>query len=257
MKSQASILIVDDNVSICMSMSLILRQEGYIVETAMGGVEAIAKTKKMSFDIIFLDIKMPIMNGVETYKAIKKIRAKAIVVMMTAYAVEDLVHEALQEGAYGIIYKPLDPNKVFTLIRRAEELKQGIFILVVDDEPGICIGLKKVLTRKHYHVGIAHTGNEAIAMAQARSYAVIFLDVKLPTINGLETYLAIKNVDPRVVVIMMTGYRQEMATVVQTALDNNAYTCLYKPLDIEEVLRLLDEILEKRAKKNLGIGNEI
>ncbi|MCK5587590.1 MAG: response regulator, partial [Candidatus Lokiarchaeota archaeon] len=67
---------------------------------------------------IFMDIKMPLMNGVDTYKRIKKIRPDTVVMMMTAYAVEDLVQEALKEGAYGVLYKPLDIENVLTLIKR-------------------------------------------------------------------------------------------------------------------------------------------
>ncbi len=55
------------------------------------------------------------LNGVETYKRINTIRPDAVVIMMMTYAVEDLVQEALQEGAYGMIYKPLDIEKVVTL----------------------------------------------------------------------------------------------------------------------------------------------
>jgi DNA-binding response OmpR family regulator len=95
-------------------------------------------------------------------------------------------------------------------------------------------------------VGIAHTGEEAVAMAQEVAYGIIFIDVKLPTINGLETYLAIRQVNPGVVAIMITAYRQEMADLVEEALRNHAYTCLYKPLDMAELIRLVDELWERK-----------
>jgi len=85
-------------------------------------------------------------------------------------------------------------------------------------------------------------------MAQEKTYAIIFIDMKLPTINGLETYLAIKENNPDAVAIMMTAYRQEMAELVEEALNNHAYTCLYKPLNIEGLLGLVDEIVEKKQK---------
>jgi len=72
--------------------------------------------------------------------------------------------------------------------------------------------------------------------------------MKLPTINGLETYLAIKEINPEAVVIMMTAYRPEVTELVEEALDSNAYTCLYKPLDMEELVRLVDEIRERQQK---------
>jgi len=248
MEEKASILIVDDNISLCRSLSLILRRKGYAVVTAKDGPEALTMVEEKPFDIIFMDIKMPLMNGVETYKRLKKIKPEAVVMMMTAYAVEDLVQEALQEGAYGIIYKPLDIEKIVTLIERTRGDKQGALVLVVDDDQGICSTLNNILTRKGYKVRTTHTGEEAIAMVQERDYDVIFIDMKLPTMNGLETYLAIKKVNPEAVAIMTTAYRHEMDDLVEGALNNNAYTCLYKPFDMETVVRLVDDIWERNQK---------
>jgi len=249
MEKKTSILIVDDNIGLCKTMSFILGRKGYDVTTAKDGPEAIEKVRKRPFDIIFMDIKMPLMDGVEAYKRIKKIRSEAVVIMMTAYAVEDLVAEALKEGAYGIVYKPLDIEKVAALIKRVKEAKNGALILVVDDDPNTCITLKNILIKRGYKVGIAYTGEEAIAMARERVYDIFFIDMKLPTINGLETYLAIKEIKPDAVAIMITAYRQEMADLVEEALQNSAYTCLYKPLDIEKVLALVREIMGKKQKE--------
>jgi DNA-binding NtrC family response regulator len=123
MEKKASILIVDDDISLCKTMTLILGRKGYVVTTAQDGLEAIERVKERPFDMTFVDIKMPLMNGVETYRRIKKIRPEAVVMMMTAYAVEDLVQKALQEGAYGITYKPLDIERVVTLIERVREVR--------------------------------------------------------------------------------------------------------------------------------------
>ena len=246
MGEKASILIVDDNISLCKTISFVLGRKGYAVTTAEDGPEAIEKVKENPFDMIFMDIKMPLMDGVETYRRIKKIRPEAVVMMMTAYAVEELVQEALQEGAYGITYKPLDIERVVAVIEEAGKAKEGALILVVDDDPGTCITLKNVLIKKGYQVGIAYAGEEAIATAREAVYDIIFIDVKLPTINGLETYLAIREINPEAVAIMMTAYRQEAADLVEEALKNSAYTCLYKPLEMEELLKLVEGIWERK-----------
>jgi two-component system response regulator HydG len=248
-KAEASILIVDDNIGQRKTMSFILERNGYAVTTTDNGPEAISIVGKNPFDIIFMDIKMPIMNGVETYKEIKKIRPGTKVIMMTAYSVEDLVQEALQEGAYAIIYKPLDIEKVLELVKKANEEKQGALILVIDDDPGTCTTLKNILVKKNYNVGIAITGEEAITIVQKKTFDILFIDMKLPTLNGLETYLAIKKICPEAVAILMTAYRQEMANLVEEAINNHAYACLYKPLDIPEVLTLISEILKKKQKE--------
>lgn len=248
MEEKGSILIVDNNVSLCKTMAMVLMRKGYTVVTARDGSEAIEKVDESSFDMIFMDIKMPLMDGVESLKRIKKTRPEAMVVMMTAYSVEELVQEALQEGAYGILYKPLDIEQVIALIESARHTEKGALVMVVDDDPGTRVTLKNILIRRGYEVGIACTGEEAIAKAQERVHDIIFIDVKLPTINGLETYLAIREVNPEAVAVMITGYCQEVADLVEEALQNNAYACIHKPLDMEDVLKLVDEVCERKRK---------
>ena len=124
MKPGASILVVDDNINLCNSMSLILEHKGYSVTTAVDGLEAIDRVSERSFDITFMDIKMPVMDGVKAYRRIKQIRPGAVVIMMTAYSLEDLLEEALQEGAYAALYKPLDMGKVLGMVDEILEGKQ-------------------------------------------------------------------------------------------------------------------------------------
>jgi two-component system response regulator HydG len=126
MAGKANILIVDDNLSQCKTMSLILRHKGYAVATAHDGPEAIEKAKGTSFDMLFIDIKMPHMDGVETYRRIKEIRPEAVVMMMTAYAVEDLVQQALEEGAHEIVYKPLDIEELLRLVEEIPGRKRDV-----------------------------------------------------------------------------------------------------------------------------------
>lgn len=248
MEKRANILIVDDNISLAKTMSLILKRKGYEATTAPDGLAAIKRIKERPFDLIFMDIKMPLMDGVQIYRKIKKIRPETIVIMMTAYAVENLVAEALKEGAYGIIYKPLDIEKMISLIEKSRKKKQGALILIVDDDPGTCTTLKNILLKKGYRINIAHDGEKAVTMAQEKTYDIILIDLKLPTINGLEVYLKIKEIDPKLVAIIMTGYRQEMTDLVEEALNNDAYTCIFKPLDIEKLLMLVEKILERKEK---------
>ena len=246
MKEKASIMIVDDNISLCKTMSLILSRKGYGVTVDNNGVEAIEEIKENSFDIIFMDIKMPIMHGVETYKRIKKIRDDVVVVMMTAYAVEDLVQEAIDEGAYEVLYKPLNFDNILEIIEKSKETRQGGLILLVDDDPAICTTLKNILVKKGHKVCIAHSGEEAIEKSRYDNIDIIFIDMKLPTINGLETFLTIRENNPEIVAILMTAYHQEMSELVQEALNKDAYTCLYKPLNIENMLMLITDILKAK-----------
>ena len=87
MSQKGSVLVVDDNISLGRTMSFVLKRKGYEVITAKDGPEAIELVKERPFNIILMDIKMPILDGVETYRRIKKIRGDAIAIMMTAYVV--------------------------------------------------------------------------------------------------------------------------------------------------------------------------
>ena len=100
------ILVVDDEPGMRITLEGIIEDEGYDVAGVENGYEALAEVQKKSYDLIFMDIKMPGMNGVETYREIKKASPRSVVVMMTGFSVEELVKEALQEGADGVLYKP-------------------------------------------------------------------------------------------------------------------------------------------------------
>ena len=119
-------------------------------------------------------------------------------------------------------------------------------VLVVEDNVHVCSVLKNTLKKKGYKVDVVHTGEEAIAISRKRNYGSIIIDMKLPTIDGLDTYLAIRETNPEVSAIMTTGYREKMADRIEEAMENNAYGCLYKPIAMKELLGLLYEIRRRR-----------
>lgn len=112
------------------------------------------------------------------------------------------------------------------------------------------------MVNRGYKVGTAHTGEEAIAKAQESMHDIFFIDMKLPTINGLETYLAIKEINPEAVSIIITGYREETCHLVDQAISHSAHACLYKPLDLAKMLDLVDEIGARKRKTGLLSGRK-
>ncbi len=116
---KTNVLVVDDIKSIRQTLSGMLGDEGYNVVLAENGYQAIEAANQTPFDFIFMDIKMPGINGVQTFREIKKINPEAVVIMMTAYSVEYLVREAMGEGAYGVVYKPFDIEKIVGMIDSA------------------------------------------------------------------------------------------------------------------------------------------
>ncbi|MFA6362264.1 response regulator [Methanoregula sp.] len=246
MTKPARILIVDDDESMNKTMALVLKRKGYDVAVSLSGLDAIGKVRAQPFDIIFMDIKMPVMDGVETFEKIREIRPDAVVMMMTAYSVEDLIQKALREGAYGIIYKPLDIEKTLAAIEEVKRKNEGMLIMVVDDDSGTTSSLRVILENKGHRIGIASTGEQALKMAQEKLHDIIFIDMKLPTINGLQTYLALKKIHPGVIAVMITAYRNEMASLTDAAMKESAYSVLYKPFDMESLLKIVNDIEQRK-----------
>ncbi|MGB2661359.1 MAG: response regulator [Candidatus Omnitrophota bacterium] len=112
-----NILVVDDNKDFADIFCDMLKANNYKAECCYGGSQAIEMVKSASFDIMFLDIRMPEMDGIQTLKEIKKVSPDTIVIMMTGYPVDEMVHKAIEEKASDIIYKPFEIDKVLSLIK--------------------------------------------------------------------------------------------------------------------------------------------
>jgi DNA-binding NtrC family response regulator len=244
MSKKTTVLIVDDNIEFCKSLQDILEFKGYAVITAHDGFQALEFVKTTPVDCVLMDIKMPVMNGVETFCKLKEIVPDLPVVMMTAFAVEELIRESLQKGAFGILKKPIDFERLFSLIETATT--DGMLILIVDDEQDFCRNLEDVLTQRGYRVCLAFEGRSAIEKTRENNFDIMLIDLKLPVLNGLETYLAIHEIRPHLIAIIMTGYTQELHDVLDEARHQPVYTCLEKPIDIDELLSLLEQIKERR-----------
>jgi len=113
------LLVVDDDRGMRDTLLDILEDRGFLVSVAVDGIEALEAIKTERYDLMLMDIVMPRMNGVEVLKQLKEIDSGVIVIMMTAYALPDLVEGALLEGVYRVLFKPLDMDEVLSLIDEA------------------------------------------------------------------------------------------------------------------------------------------
>ena len=113
------VLLVDDEVSLVSAIEKLLTLEGYQVSTAASGKEAIDKCTESSFDIIFLDVNMPELNGLETYRSMRNVTGETPVVMITGYgrSLKHLIEEAQQLGVKACIDKPFRIKQITDSIR--------------------------------------------------------------------------------------------------------------------------------------------
>ena len=117
------IIVVDDEPSIRESLRGWLQQDGYQVETAAGGPEALAKNAANRFDIMLIDVKMPEMDGLTLLQKIKEIDSDIAIVMMTAHgAIRDAV-EAIKLGAYDYLLKPFELEELSFTIEKLVQMQ--------------------------------------------------------------------------------------------------------------------------------------
>ncbi|MBC8457358.1 MAG: sigma-54-dependent Fis family transcriptional regulator [Deltaproteobacteria bacterium] len=116
-----TILIVDDEENIRLSLGGLLTEEGYTVLTAANGEDAIQLIKAKDIDMVFLDVRMPGMNGLEVLKHIRKPKPELRVVMISAFGNTDTVVQAMRLGAYNFIDKPFSKpeelERIFAVIQ--------------------------------------------------------------------------------------------------------------------------------------------
>ena len=124
MKSHWQILVVDDEEIMCESLAAWLREDGYGVDTAFSGAEALAKAKLKDYAIYFVDLKMPGgMDGIETMMNVRRMHPEAAVIIITAYATVDTAIQAMKEGAQEYIVKPCNPEEISLLVSRIIKVK--------------------------------------------------------------------------------------------------------------------------------------
>jgi two-component system, NtrC family, response regulator AtoC len=132
MRNQQTILIVDDEVSVRVALKALLSREGYQVETASDGEEAVSKVKTLRPSLVIMDIRMPNKDGIEAFREIRENDKNLHVIMMTAFAAVETAVEAMKLGAYDYIIKPFNNDEVKILVKRAfqvQNLKEEVKVL--------------------------------------------------------------------------------------------------------------------------------
>lgn len=123
MRSNWTILVVDDEESVRKLLTAVLKKEGYTVETAEDGRQAVEKARLIKPALVIMDIRMPNLDGLSAFKAIREENKEVLVILMTAFAAVETAVEAVKLGAYDYIIKPFNIDEVKLLIKRAMQVQ--------------------------------------------------------------------------------------------------------------------------------------
>ncbi len=121
-----------------------------------------------------------------------------------------------------------------------------IRLLIVDDEVGFVNILAKRLSRRNMEVASAYTGTEAIQILRKQDFDVAVLDLKMEEMDGIEVLKIFKKMDPKMVVIMLTGHGSEQAA--REGIEFGAFDYLTKPCELEDLMAKIREAYQERNR---------
>ena len=242
------VFIVDDDKDFAESLSIALEGSGCDVELAYSGEEAIKIFEEKDFDIAFMDVKLPGKNGVESFMEIKKIKPDIKVVMMTGYSVAQLLDQALENGAWGVLTKPINMKKLLGMLERIG----GKGILIVDDDPDFIASIQDLLSNCGYRIFIATNGEDAIQSIHSKNIDILILDLRMPVLNGLETYLRLKKDGYIVPTIIVTAFADEEKQTIDELYSMPVEGLLRKPFDPKELLEIIKDLKKIQRGRSHG-----
>ena len=233
------ILIVDDEQGICESIKKSFTYIGFTVFTATTAKKALNILEKNKPKIIFLDIIMPDIDGLDLLKKFKEIDPGVIVIMVTAKGDEKTRAKAIKCGADEFMTKPFSFDDLRVVaIQKIEKLlgKSGHMqkprILIVDDEEKARENLRKFIApRYECDIEEANDGESAIEKAKKALPDLILLDVKMPGISGIDAITEIKQICPDSRIIIISAWKS--ADVATKAMEMGAFNYLDKPIDFK------------------------
>ncbi len=208
----ARILIVDDNHVNREIVAILLKKYQLKYDMAKNGLEAIEYAKQHNYDLIFMDLQMPKMDGYEATQQIRKFNASIPIIALTATALDDDRSKAFEVGMNAFLSKPIEPKLFYSELshhidfsesmqamplvnaavnKQEKQVRQRI--LIVDDEVANLKILANTLN-KDYLVQVANQGKRALELCNSETPPdLVLLDIQMPNLDGYEVCRLLKD----------------------------------------------------------------
>ena len=235
-----NILVVDDNQDFAASLGELISDQGFDVEIASNGEDALAAYERHAFDLVFMDKKMPGMDGIACICELWKRYPDARVVMVTGHYEECELLKVKNYGLCGVLDKPVD---IGHLNRILEKIKSAPVILVADDDPICSYAVSRMLTAQGYRVLIAANGQQAVDMIRQDSIGLMILDLYLPVMNGREVCMELRSTDCMPPTILTTAFPDRDLMQAESFTAGLGIECLIKPIGTQQLYKAVDTML--------------
>ena len=184
---QPLVLVVEDDMHIATVLRTYLEADGYQVEVAADGHEAIQLARTLSPSAITLDISLPKLDGWSVLNALKRDKATASIPVVVVSIVDNRDF-GMVLGATDYLVKPIDHERLQAVLRGLEGLRQSGdgTVLIVDDDPAVRDVLSKLLAADGWRVATAADGEAALAAVEHERPSAVVLDLMMPRVDGFE-----------------------------------------------------------------------
>jgi two-component system, sensor histidine kinase and response regulator len=273
------VLVVDDNEMSRIVLSDMLKGLTFVVSDVASGKAAVdeirlAAAAGQPYDVALLDWRMPVMDGIETARAIRELPVRPLphMVMITAYGREEVLKEAALAGLEDVLIKPVSPSTMFdTLLHilggcrdeKKDEVQpstpssenlaaiRGSAILLVEDNEFNQQIACELLTDAGFKVDVAENGQKAIEMLDNRAYDIVLMDMQMPVMDGMTATREIRK-DERfrdLPILAMTA--NVMETDIQKCREAGMNDHLGKPIDPDDLFAKLRKWIKPRGASPL------
>jgi DNA-binding NtrC family response regulator len=221
------------------TLCAVLRLHGWDPTPGYSGEEAIRAVGAKPYAAVIMDVKMPGLNGVEAFRVIRREHRNLPVILMTAYAAQELLAQAEREGVLTILPKPLPLARLTDTL--AELARTGP-VLVLDDEPEFLETLTTILTARHLDVIKAATLDQTLQLLTGTTPRVIVMDLQLGDFSPQDAVLAIKKISPEVLLILYSGHPELIDETVAGLPSEWVHATLRKPFAPDRLVELLNAV---------------
>jgi DNA-binding NtrC family response regulator len=235
------LLVVDDDRGMVRSLCDVLRISGWEPVGAHSGEEALREVDRSRFSAVIMDVRMTGISGVEALGAMRQRYPTLPVILMTAYASDDLLEQARDYGAARILHKP---SGVPGLLKQLETMRSmSRAILVVDDDPAFLASLSALLARREYTVFQATSLDEATAQLRLHAPPLVLLDLRLADVDPATVVASAQRATATTAMILCSGYHGLLDELAKESLGPRVVGTMRKPFEIDQLTGMLDALL--------------
>jgi len=216
------------------------------LDNAVNGLEAVAMHAIRGYDIIFLDVTMPEMDGLSALRKIRETDQDVFITMLSASGDDAMLEDAARFNASAFVSKPFSSLDIQSALQLVTGKPPAVRVLMVDDSRAQRAILRSTLASLEIECDFdeAEDGAEGLRKVLSNAYDLVFLDVNMPRLNGVEVLREAKQTQARAKVVMLSA---DMETEFQLEMDAmGADASLSKPISPADVLKCLTEMLDVR-----------